>query len=157
MDGSIQLSKSERNAFLKEYRACNGKSSRRAQILLLLNDGYSWRTVGEIAYASNDLIAATVEEFRVKRSNSMQFSTSRISVPDWADNLIGWLKMTPRDFGYFRSRWSCEILAEVLAWEKGIRRSGEAVRRCLHQLGFAWRLGVLPKSWSIGYESFWRP
>lgn len=51
-----------------------------------------------------------------------------------------WLLMAiPRDFGYYRSRWSCETLAEVLAWETGIRRSGETIRRLLRQQGFVWR------------------
>jgi hypothetical protein len=33
-----------------------------------------------------------------------------------------WLsEKTPQDFGYFRSRWSCDTLAEMLAWELGSR------------------------------------
>ena len=46
---------------------------------------------------------------------------------------------TPEDFGYFRRRWSCETLAEVLAWETGVRVSAETVRRVLQRLGYVWR------------------
>src|SRR5262249_35908284 len=45
----------------------------------------------------------------------------------------------PQDFGYFRQRWTCAMLAEVLAWEKGIRLSAETVRRGLHRAGYVWR------------------
>jgi hypothetical protein len=54
--------------------------------------------------------------------------------------VAGWLAAaTPADFGYFRTRWSCATLAEVPAWEAGVRKSGEAVRRGLHRLGYVWR------------------
>lgn len=140
MDGSIELSKRERNAFLSKYRLCDGRSSRRAHILLLLDDGFSWRTVRQIAYASNDLIAAAVRELKASRNATKKDSSpSSHAVADWTIALIGWLKKSPRDFGYFRSRWSCETLAEVLAWEKGIRLSGETVRKTLRKLGYAWR------------------
>ena len=54
--------------------------------------------------------------------------------------MADWLTTkTPGDFGYFRRRWSCETLAEVLAWEAGVRVSAETVRRVLRRLGFVWR------------------
>ena len=35
--------------------------------------------------------------------------------PDWLRRVAGWLTgKTPQDFGYFRSRWSCATLAEVM-------------------------------------------
>ena len=140
MDGSIRLSKQERNAFLRKYRTCNDRSSRRAHILLLLDDGYSWRTIRQIAYASNDLIAAAIRELRSSRNEREKDPLpSSKATPDWSVALADWLKKTPRDFGYFRSRWSCETLAEVLAWEKGVRVSGETMRKTLHKLGYAWR------------------
>ncbi len=48
-------------------------------------------------------------------------------------------KQTPEDFGFFRSRWSCETVAHILAFEHGIRVSVETVRRVLHRLGYVWR------------------
>jgi transposase len=53
---------------------------------------------------------------------------------------VNWLTdRTPRDFGYFRSRWSCATLAETLAWETGVRLSGETLRRVLRRVGWVWR------------------
>lgn len=140
MDGSIQLTKSERNACLKLVRAGKGRSGRRAHILLLLSEGHSWRFIRDVMYASNDLIASVVRDYR-ERQTLAGDDNSREStlLSQWTGHLKKWLETSPREFGYFRTRWSCEMLAEVLAWEKGIRRSGETVRKHLHQIGFAWR------------------
>jgi transposase len=46
---------------------------------------------------------------------------------------------TPRDFGFFRSRWSCATLAETLAWATGLRVHGETLRRVLRRVGWVWR------------------
>ena len=40
----------------------------------------------------------------------------------------------PEDSGYFHTHWSCETLAEVLAWEAGISKSAVRVRRGLRRL-----------------------
>jgi len=42
-------------------------------------------------------------------------------------------------FWLFPETRSCETLAEVLAWELGVRVSAETVRRGLHRLNFVWR------------------
>jgi hypothetical protein len=61
-------------------------------------------------------------------------------IPHWLVRAGHWLlTKTPRDFGYFRSRWSCEALAEVLAWQGGPRLSRETIRRGLRRLEFVWR------------------
>ena len=47
--------------------------------------------------------------------------------------VVGWVQHnTPRDFGFFRSRWTCELLAEVLWEEHGVRigERGGPSRRC---------------------------
>src|SRR6516225_9511842 len=59
---------------------------------------------------------------------------------DWLPIVQNWLmNTTPQDFGYLRQRWTCEMLAEVLAWENDIHLSAETVRRALHRAGFVWR------------------
>ena len=62
------------------------------------------------------------------------------TVPRWLLTVQRWLQSrTPQDFGYFRSRWSCAALRETLAWQTGIRLSGETIRRGLARLGWVWR------------------
>jgi len=141
MDGSIRLSPAERNAVLSAYRGSDGAACRRALVLLLLAKGYSYREVRDTIFVSFELISDCVESFRRDGVAGFARATEPESPrPAWLARVITWLTTkTPEDFGYFRTRWSCECLAEVLAWETGTRLSAETVRRGLHRAGFVWR------------------
>ena len=141
MEGSIQLSATERKALLQTYRSGPTKLGRRAHVILLLADGLSVRDVRRVTYASFDLIADCVRRFGSGGVTAVIDADRSVdALPAWLARVARWLATaTPEDFGYFRRRWSCETLAEVLAWETGTRKSAETVRRGLHQLGFVWR------------------
>lgn len=140
MEGSIQLTVRQRKALLVLYRS-EKPGSRKAQILLLLSDGWSYREVRQATFASFDSIQECIQRFG---QEGIEFLTNpapaATAVPSWLQRVGHWLAhKSPEDFGYFRTRWSCETLAEVLAWETGESRSAETVRRGLHRLGFVWR------------------
>jgi putative transposase len=141
MDGSIRLTAEQRKALLHRYRSGPAKPGRRAHVVLLLADGLSVRDVRRVTYASFDLIAECVRRFRTGGVPAVvEADRPTDAVPAWLNRVARWLATaTPADFGYFRTRWSCETLAEVLAWEAGVRKSAETVRRGLHRLGFVWR------------------
>ena len=141
MDGSIRLAAEERKVLLEVYRSGDARLARRAHVLLLLDDGFSYRHVRAVLYASNDLIADCVRRFRKGGIHEALESDGQPMLPDadWFPAVQDWVRnATPQDFGYFRQRWTCEMLAEVLAWEKGIHLSAETVRRGLHRAGFVW-------------------
>lgn len=141
MDGSILLSATERKTLLQSYRSGPIRTARRCQIVLLLADGFSLREVRRVTYSSFDLIADCLRRFRTGRVSAvLGENQSSGTSPAWLTRVARWLTTaTPGDFGYFRSRWSCETLAEVLAWEAGVSKSAETVRRGLRRLGFVWR------------------
>jgi transposase len=143
MDGSICLSSEERNTLLKACRnGTNVQISRRAHIVLLLDQGRSYREIAEWMFASNDLIAACVRGYRDGGVPAVLQceNPAETAFPLWLIRIAQWLMTkTPQDFGYFRSRWSCDMLAEVLAWETGERICGETVRRGLRRMDFVWR------------------
>lgn len=142
MDGSIRVTPEERKVLLQVYRSADARLARRAHVLLLLDDGFSYRDLGAVLYASNDLIADCVSRFRQGGIYQALEGDRPPTSPevDWLPAVTTWLTTTtPQDFGYFRQRWTCDMLAEVLAWEKGIRISAETVRRGLHREGFVWR------------------
>lgn len=141
MDGSIRLTGEERKVLLAVYRSGDARPARRAHVLLLLADGLSYRDVRVFLYASNDLIANCVRRFRKGGIYEALESDGPTTPADanWLPTVEQWLKSaTPQDFGYFRQRWTCDMLAEVLAWEKDIHLSSETVRRGLHRAGFVW-------------------
>src|SRR5262249_15018856 len=87
-----------------------------------------------------DFITQTLRLFHDQGLNGPFVDEPPRPLPRWAKQLAKWVATrTPGDFGYFRRRWSCETLAEVLAWEAGVRGSAETVRRVLHRLGYVWR------------------
>lgn len=141
MEGMIRLSARERKVLVRAYRHGEREVSRRAHVLLLLAHGWSWREVQTILFASNDLIARCVDEYRRGGVDAIVPSTTaEPKIPWWLGKVVAWLTTkTPEDFGYLRRRWSCDILAEVLAWNAGVRVSGETVRRGLKRMGFVWR------------------
>ena len=141
MEGSIDLTPAERKALLQEYRSGPGKRGRRAHIVLLLDDGFTVREIHEVTYASFDLINDCVQRY-CNGGVVAALKSDRVDEtwPLWLIQVAQWLlHRTPEDFGYFRRRWSCETLAEVLAWKTGVRLSAETIRRGLHRLGFVWR------------------
>ncbi len=143
MGGSIWLTVEEGKALRRVYRSGTaGRAVRRAHIVLLLAKGKSYREIQGVLLCGCDLIAECVRRFRLGGVAALlsEAEPAAEPTPEWLVRVGHWvLTRTPRDFGYARSRWSCECLAEVLAWETGIRLSRGAIRRGLHQLQMAWR------------------
>ncbi len=139
MDGSIRLSSEERKACLKVYRSA--RPARRALVLLLLADKHSYRQIARATLASPSLIAAVKRDFQGGGLDRvLQAEPRNVSIAYWLIVVMRWLvSFTPRDFGFFRSRWSCELLA-LLLWEReSVRLSPETVRRGMHRMEFVWR------------------
>jgi putative transposase len=142
MDGSIQLTAQERKVLLQAYRSGgDGRISRRVHVVLLREKGLSWQQIKEVLFCSFDLISQTLKAFAQGRvPGILEQQAPQRSKPAWVMKILRWVTQhTPRDFGYFRSRWSCETLAHLLAFETGLRLSGETIRRGLHRLGLVWR------------------
>ena len=139
MDGSIRLSAEQRKTLLQVYRSA--RVARRAFVLLMLAEGWSYRRIGESALASPTLIRAVKRDFAAGGLDRLLGTEEPpCSVAYWLIVVVRWLlQHTPRDFGFFRTRWSCGLLA-LLLWEReGVRLSTETVRRGLHRMEFVWR------------------
>jgi hypothetical protein len=85
-----------------------------------------------VLYASNDLIVECVRRFRKDGIHEALESKAALRTPsdgNWVPAVEKWLKGTPQDFGYFRQRWTCSMLAEVLAkkvsdgWVEGLAKT----------------------------------
>ena len=127
---------------LKAYRVgSNASAARRAHVVLLRAADWSWNRIRDVLFCSNDLIAETMCRFAGGGVRAVlgQCVEER-STPRWLVQAVEWLNnFSPRDFGYFRTRWSCEILSNLLAWNLGVRLSAETIRRGLRRLGYVWR------------------
>lgn len=143
MDGSIKHSKKDGKAVLVLYRnAKSARLSKRAHVVLLIADGYSWRTVIKLTFSGNCSISRTLTSFREDGVVGLLGTKRKATkTPKWVERAGTWLEdETPRDHGYFRTRWTCELIASMLAWDHKtpVRVSTEAVRRWLERDGYSW-------------------
>src|SRR4051794_22186917 len=116
MTGSIRLRPGERKTLLEECRRGSGSDRRlRAHILLLLDDGHSWAPIAAVLFTRSSTIN------RWRRRDLGGGLDAVLARP--ARRRLGWwpalvarmvLTLTPGDFGFVRSRWTCEAAAVVL-------------------------------------------
>jgi transposase len=139
MDGHLRLSAQERKTCLRMYRAA--RLARRALVLLLLDQGRSYREIRAATLASPTMIRAVKKAWDDGRAARVLGTEERtVVVAAWLLIVVRWLlAKTPQDFGFFRTRWSCALLAMLLWEQEKIRVSPETVRRALARQEFVWR------------------
>ena len=144
MDGKhLRITARERQALLEQYRkGTNERVRLRAHLLLLLADGYSWALIVGVLFCSTRTIARwqrRVEEDGIQAALGIPPPSSRLG-GWWSEVVAAWvLQSSPRDFGFLRSRWSCQVMVLVLLETYELRVSQETVRRWLQKEQMAWR------------------
>jgi hypothetical protein len=86
MDGSIKLSAEQRKVLLEAYRCGkDARVARRAHIVLLAAEGWSYREVRAITFASYDLIRECVRAFGQGGSTAVlgEDQAPRTVMPRW--------------------------------------------------------------------------
>jgi len=141
---SIRLTAEDRNTLLEHYRRDPDPQVRlRAHILLLLADGHTWAAIAAVLFTSPDTIARWKSRFRrggVDEVLGRPRGRRRSAAWAWAAVVVAWvLTRRPPEFGFARSRWSCEAVAVVLREDYRTPVSRETVRRWLLQAGLVWR------------------
>ena len=145
MDGSIVLGSSQRKRLLAVYRreSVHPQVRLRAHIILLLSEGRAWSLIAAVLFCSTATIArwkARFESGGVEALLEENRGRTAALLVAWAALLVAWVKtLTPRDFGYCRSRWCCATLAVVLLDTHHVKVSVETVRRTLHRQNLVWR------------------
>lgn len=142
MAGKIVLSTRERQRCLHRWHfGAEPRLARRALVLWRLSEGASSREIQRTCHVSNDLIASVSRQFRSGGVAAVLApETSATTAPGWVFQVLLWLQsVTPRAFGFFRSRWTCGVLAVLLWEERQVRTSPETIRRQLHRQNYVWR------------------
>jgi putative transposase len=141
---SIRLTAEDRNSLLDLYRSDPDPQVRlRAHILLLLAAGYPWATVAAVLFTSPGTIARWKGRFLrggVSEVLGRPRGRQRCAAWAWVAVVVAWvLTRRPSEFGFARSRWSCEAVAVVLREDHRTPVSRETVRRWLRAAGLVWR------------------
>ena len=138
MSSSISLRPDQRNTLLDYYRGHAAPAVRlRAHIILLLADGHSWAVIAAVLFCSSRTIDRWHKRFQHGGPEAL---LGRPPGPPsrwgsrWVGVLVDWVtQRTPRDFGFLRSRWCCEVLALLLLHVHEVDVGRETIRRWLHQ------------------------
>jgi transposase len=139
---SIHLRPDDRSALLSHYRGSSAPAVRlRCPILLLLDAGHPWGLIAEVLFTST----ATINRWRRAYLRGgidavLAGTPGRRPARWWVGIIVRWVvTFAPTDFGFARSRWSCEAVAIVLREDHGVQASRETVRRRLRESGLVWR------------------
>ena len=141
MEGSVSLSAKDRKALVRQFRDGISTESLRALILLLSAHGLTYLMMQSLLGVSSRTVAATKQ--RWSKGGLAAIATVRPTrtklLAAWLVTISTWVtEKTPRDFGLYRSRWSCATIAMVLVEEEGVTASLETIRRGLHESRLAW-------------------
>jgi putative transposase len=141
---SIRLTPTERQGLLDQYRRSADPGVRlRAHILLLLDAGHPWVTVSAVLFCSLDTISRWRRRFEAEGVDAVfgrPRGRRRTAVHVWASLVVRWvLTLSPVQFRFARSRWSCEAAAVVLRDDYRVRVGRETVRLWLRSAGLVWR------------------
>jgi putative transposase len=143
MDGSIALGRAQRKRLLDLYRRDPDPCVRlRAHIILLLSEGYAWSLVCAVLFCSTATVARWQARFAAGGVDALAGARRgrRAVLVGWTLTVVTWVRtLTPRDFGYCRSRWCCATLTVVLYDTHRVRVSDDTVRRWLRAEGMVWR------------------
>jgi len=139
----IRLTQAERRELLDHYRrSANPEVRLRAHILLLLDAEHPWATISAVLFCSFSTISRWKRRFEAEGVDAV-FGHQRgrqSSIHFWATLVVRWvLTLSPADFRFARSRWSCEAVAVVLREDFRVTVGRETVRLWLHHAGLVWR------------------
>jgi transposase len=141
---SIRLTTTQRQTLFDHYRRDAAPEVRlRAHILLLLDAGHPWATVGAVLFCSASTISRWKRRFEQDGTDAVYGrprGRRRSGVHVWATLVVRWvLTCSPADFRFARSRWSCEAAAVVLRQDYRVAVGRETVRLWLRSAGLVWR------------------
>lgn len=141
---NISLKPAERRALLGRYRRATDPDVRlRAHILLLLDAGHPLASVSAVLFCSVSTISRWKRRFEREGADTvlgLPRGRKRSGVHIWATLVVRWvLTLSPINFRFARSRWSCETAAVVLREDFRVTVGQETVRLWLRSAGLVWR------------------
>jgi putative transposase len=145
MDGSISLHPAQRKTLLQVLHTAPTHEQRlRAHLLLLLAQQVPWSTIVTVLFTSTSTInrwrrrflqgglPAVVDAPGRRRASRFSFF--------WISLVIRWVTtLSPTDFGFYRSRWTCGTVVLLLKEDYSLRVGRETVRRWFHQQQLVYR------------------
>src|SRR5262245_47113489 len=144
MATSVGMTFTQRQALLEQYRkGADPRVRLRAHIILLLPQGYSWAVITGVLFCSTRTIARWKSRLEIEGIGAVLEPT----LPPAAGLGVWWREvvvarvrtLSPRDFGFLRTRGCCRVIVVLLLASDELRVSPETVRRWLQREQLVWR------------------
>ena len=141
---SIRLTRADRQTLLAHDRRSADPDVRlRSHVLLPLAAGHPWATISAVLFCSLSTIHRWKQRFEAEGVDAVlghPRGRRRSRVHVWAALVVRWvLTLSPTDFRFARSRWSCEAVAVVMRDDYRVQVGRETVRLWLRSAGLVWR------------------
>ena len=144
MDPHLRITPAQHQALVAQYRQGAAPRTRlRAHIILLRAQGYSWARIASALFCSTRTIArgkARVASAGVSAGLGRPPRPPPRLEPWWGAVVAGWVtELTPRDFGFLRSRWCCGVIVLLVVEIHHLQVGPETARRWLRREQLVWR------------------
>ncbi len=148
---ALDLPQEEQAAMLAALRRARYGYLLALHIVLLCATGRSPTDIAAVLFCSRSSVYRTVRAYQRgtvgleydPRGRLIPPIRTTVLVPTLRRSLLALLKVSPRAYGWCRTRWSCATLALTLQAKRGIVVSAETMRRWLHELGWVWKRAKL--------------
>jgi putative transposase len=139
----LEIPIEEQERMLNELRQARYGYLLGLHILLLCATGRTPSEIADSLFCSRSSVYRTVAAYQSGHVRRGWGAASDADTPPkmlgWQRSLLSLLKRTPQASGWCRTRWSCATLGLELATRRGVTRSRETIRRCLHELDDVWK------------------
>jgi transposase len=143
MAATLALRAGQRRKLLDYYRHHPDPAVRvHAHIILLLADGHSWATIGDVLFASASTIARWQRRFKGGGAEALLHRPlgSRAKWSDRAEAILRQaLEHSPDELGYLAVNWTVKLLREHIEQEWGHKPTDLQVRRELRRPNYVWK------------------
>ncbi len=143
----LEIPLAEQEQMLKELRVARYGHLLALHILLLCARGRTPSEIASFLFCSRSSVYRTLAAYRSSQraagnataDEGAEARGAQKYLPSLQRSLLAILKRAPTTFGWCRTRWSCQTLADELQARRGATVPREKVRRWLHELGYVWK------------------
>lgn len=147
----IDIPREERAQILAALRRARYGYLLSLHILLLCAAGHNPTEIAAVLFCSRSSVYRTVRAYQAgtlgwehdDQGRLISPLRTTVLLPTLRRSLLALLKVSPRAYGWCRTRWSCASLVLTLQAKRGLTVSAETMRRWLHEVGWVWKRAKL--------------
>lgn len=137
------LTRRERRKLRRMAQRSKGNQARRALAILLLDEGKSVSEVSRLLKSARSTLYRWIGWYQLHGVDGLKGQHAGRPVSSITDEVIElvreMLEQSPREWGYQRSTWTTELLADAINHHLNKNIHSSTIRRLLPRIGYGWR------------------